>query len=92
MRMDGWVEWVEWRNQRSKYLAANSPGQEHIFRQEGHSLGVNSAELGVFKQANNGCLTGFLQGQHGSGGEALDPCFPLRLLIGKGQRLQDAAD
>ena len=37
-------------------LAANTPHKLHVLREDGHTLGVNSAEVGVFKQNGEICL------------------------------------
>lgn len=42
-------------------LATDSPGKLDVFRHDGDTLGVDGAQVGVFKQAHQVCLTGLLQ-------------------------------
>ena len=37
-------------------LAANTPHKLHVLREDGHTLGVDRAEVGVFKQNGEICL------------------------------------
>jgi hypothetical protein len=45
-------------------LSTDTAGKLNILRHDGHTLGVNGAEVGVFEQANKVCLRSFLQSQN----------------------------
>lgn len=42
-------------------LATDSSGKLDVFRHDGDTLGMDGAQVGVFKQAHQVCLTGLLQ-------------------------------
>lgn len=44
-------------------LASDSPGQLNVFGHDGDPLGMDGTQVGVLKQANKVCLTGFLYGE-----------------------------
>ena len=54
-------------------FSSDSPGQDHVFRHQRHSLGVDGAEQTVLEQSHHVGLGGLLQG-HDSG--ALEPQIP----------------
>lgn len=41
-------------------LASDSPGQLNVFGHDGDPLGMDGTQVGVLKQANKVCFTGFL--------------------------------
>ena len=56
-----------------KYSAAftsDAAGQLEIFWHDGHTFGMDGAQVGVFKETNQICFGGFLQGQDCGGLEA----------------------
>jgi len=46
-------------------LSSNTTSQLNIFGHDGHSLGVDSAQVGILEQANQIRFCGLLQGQNG---------------------------
>ena len=48
-------------------LATDTAGQLNVLGHDGHTLGVDGAQVGVLKQANQVGLGSFLEGQDGSG-------------------------
>ena len=51
-------------------LTADSAGKLDVLGHDGHSLGMNCAEVGIFKEAYQICLGGFLQRHHSRGLES----------------------
>ena len=51
-------------------LTANTTGQLDVLGHNGHTLGVDSAQVGVLEQADQVGLAGLLQGHHGAALEA----------------------
>jgi hypothetical protein len=49
----------------SRSLAADSAGELEVLGHDGHSLGVDGAEVGVLEQADKVGLGGLLEGEHG---------------------------
>ena len=47
---------VRWIPERLCPLASNATGQLYVLGHDGHSLGVDCAEVGVLKQADQICL------------------------------------
>jgi len=47
-------------------LSSDSPGELDILWHDGHTLGVDGAQVGVLKQTNQVCLTGLLKSADGS--------------------------
>jgi hypothetical protein len=46
-------------------LATDTAGKLHVLRHDGHTLGVDSAKVGVLEEANKVGLSGLLKGKHG---------------------------
>ena len=46
-------------------LSSDSPGQLDVLGHDGDTLGVDGAQVGVLKQADQVALAGFLQGHDG---------------------------
>ena len=42
-------------------LSSDSPGELDVLWHDGHTLGVDGAQVGVLKQSNQVCLTGLLK-------------------------------
>ena len=55
---------------KSEPISSDSLGQLKITGHNGDSLGVNSAQVGVFKEGDEVSLSGFLEGQHSGGLES----------------------
>ena len=51
-------------------LSPDSSSELNVFWHDGHSLGVNSAQVGIFEETDKVCFAGFLQGHHGGSLEA----------------------
>ena len=51
-------------------LAADTAGQLDVLGHDGHTLGVDSAQVGVLEQTHQVSLSGLLQGEHGGTLEA----------------------
>ncbi len=51
-------------------FAADSPGELDVLRHDGHSLGVDGAQVGVFEETDEVGLAGFLEGHDGGALEA----------------------
>src|SRR3978361_2418217 len=51
-------------------FAANAPGQLDVLRHDGHSLGVNGAQVGVLEETDQISLAGLLQRHDGGALEA----------------------
>ena len=51
-------------------VSADASGKIHVFLLDGHSLGVDGAEVGVLKEADDVGFSGFLQGEESLGLEA----------------------
>jgi len=51
-------------------LSADSTGELHVLGHDGHTLGVDGAQVGVLEEADHVGLGGFLEGKHGRGLEA----------------------
>jgi len=62
---------------RLSTLATDPPGELDILGHDGDALGVDGAQVGVLKQANQVGLRSFLQGTDGS---ALEPEISLEVL------------
>jgi len=56
--------------QCSGSLTTNSSGELHVLRHDGHTLGVDGAQVGVLEEANEVGLSGLLQGKDGGALEA----------------------
>ena len=55
---------------KSKSVSSDSLGELKVFGHDGNSLGMDSAEIGVFEQRDQVCFSGFLEGEHGLGLES----------------------
>ena len=51
-------------------LSSDSSGELHILWHDGNSLGVDSAEVGVFEKSDHVSFSGFLEGKDGVGLES----------------------
>ena len=58
-------------------VSPNPPGQLHVLGHDGHPLGVDGAEVGVLKEADQVGLAGLLQGPDG---RRLEPQVGLEVL------------
>ena len=52
---------------RSGALTTDSAGELHVLWHDGDSLGVDSAQVGVFEETNEVSLGGFLEGEDSGG-------------------------
>ena len=59
------VDQLSSRRLRLGALATDPPGQLDVLGHDGHSLGVDGAQIGVFKEPDQVGLAGFLQSHHG---------------------------
>ena len=59
--------YVEFRVLRHKLRAftTDATGQLDVLGHNGHTFGMDSAQVGVFEETNQVSLTSFLQGHHG---------------------------
>ena len=55
---------------RSVAFATDSAGELDVLGHDGHSLGVDGAEVGVLEETNEVSLGGFLEGEDGGGLES----------------------
>lgn len=51
---------IKYTKSKLSTLATDSPGQLNVFRHDGYTLGVDSAQVRVFKQPHQVRLTRFL--------------------------------
>ncbi len=51
-------------------LAADAASELDVFGHDGHTLGVDGAQVGVLEQADQVCLSGLLKREHGAALEA----------------------
>ena len=49
----------------SEAVSANALGQLEVLAHDGHTLGVDGAQVGVLEKRNQICLSSFLEGKHG---------------------------
>ena len=45
-------------------LSADAAGELNVFRHDGHTLGVDGAEICVLEESNQVCFACFLKGHH----------------------------
>lgn len=48
----------------SKSVSSDSLGQLEVASHDGHSLGMNGTQVGVFKERDEISFSGFLEGEH----------------------------
>ena len=59
------VQPVQVHGQCSGPLTANSSGELHVLGHDGHTLGMDSAQVGVLEEADHVSLSGLLEGKDG---------------------------
>ena len=73
MQSGFWEEWqaiTENGRGRLESLASDPSGEDQVLRHDGDSLGVDSAEVGVFEEADGVEFSGLLEGEDGGALEA----------------------
>ena len=64
------VVWSQCKNNCLGTLATDSTGQLDVLGHDGHTLGVDGAQVGVLEESDEVCLAGLLEGHDGGGLEA----------------------
>ena len=70
MRCKGLASTQKVNKGRSVAFATDSAGELDVLGHDGHSLGVDGAEVGVLEETNEVSLGGFLEGEDGGGLES----------------------